>query len=55
MKIHGVHHCSDIAFEAELDPGKVSICRCTECQNISATAFHTIADVAMLTLIWGEP
>jgi hypothetical protein len=57
MKIDGVCHCSQIAFEAELDPGKVSICRCTGCQNISATAFLTIAvvDGAMLTLLWGEP
>ena len=30
MKIDGVCHCSQIAFEAELDPGKVSICRCTD-------------------------
>ena len=57
MKIDGVCHCSQIAFEAELDPGKVSICRCTGCQNISATAFLTIAvvDGATLTLLWGEP
>lgn len=57
MKIDGVCHCSGVAFEARLDLAKVSICRCTDCQNISATAFLTIAvvDGAMLTLLWGEP
>ena len=38
MKIDGVYHCSDVAFEAGLYPAKVGLCRYTDCQNILATA-----------------
>ena len=57
MKIGGVCDCSDIAFEAELDPAKANICCCIDCQNISATVFPNIAvvDGATLTLLSGEP
>ncbi len=46
MKINGECHCGDIAYEAELDPQKVGICHCTDCQKLSATAFRTVAVVA---------
>lgn len=57
MKIDDVYHCSDVAFEAGLYLAKVGLCRRTDCQNISATAFLTIAvvDGATLTMLWGEP
>ena len=38
MKIDGVYHCSDVAFEAGLYPAKFGLCRYTDCQNILATA-----------------
>lgn len=41
MKIHGSCSCGFLAFEAEADPGKVSICHCTDCQSSSGTAFRT--------------
>ena len=41
MKIHGSCSCGFITFEAEADPGKVSICHCTDCQSSSGTAFRT--------------
>ena len=40
MKIHGSCSCAFIAFEAEADPGKVSICHCTDCQASTGTAFR---------------
>lgn len=46
MKIDGQCHCGQIAYEAELDPGKVGICHCTDCQTLSASAFRTVALVA---------
>ena len=57
MKIDGVCHCGEIAFEAELDPDKVGICHCTDCQQLSASAFRTIAVVEgeTLKLLRGRP
>ena len=46
MKIDGQCHCGDICYEAELDPEKVGICHCTDCQALSATAFRTVAIVS---------
>lgn len=40
MKVHGSCHCGALAFEAEIDPAKVSICHCTDCQKLSASAFR---------------
>lgn len=43
MKVSGACHCGEITFEAELDPSKVGICHCSDCQALSASAFRTIA------------
>lgn len=45
MKIDGGCHCGDIAYEAEIDPEKVFICHCTDCQTLSASAFRTAVRV----------
>ena len=43
MKIDGGCHCGNITYEAEIDPEKIAICHCTDCQTLSGTAFRTIA------------
>lgn len=43
MKVDGACHCGAIAYEAEVDPQKVGICHCGDCQALSASAFRTIA------------
>ena len=40
MKVEGACHCGFISVEAEIDPEKVSICHCTDCQTISGSAFR---------------
>ena len=57
MKIDGTCHCGDITYEAELDPARVGICHCTDCQTISASAFRTIAmvDGATFKILTGTP
>lgn len=45
MRITGECHCGEIAYEAELDPMRVFICHCTDCQSLSASAFRTIASI----------
>lgn len=46
MKIDGQCHCGAVAYEAELDPEKILICNCTDCQSLSASAFRTVGIVA---------
>lgn len=45
MRITGECHCGEIAYEAELDPKRVFICHCTDCQTLSSSAFRTIASI----------
>ena len=43
MKIDGRCHCGFISYEAEIDPEKVMICHCTDCQTLSGSAFRIAA------------
>ena len=43
MRIDGRCHCGYITYEAEIEPEKVMICHCTDCQTLSGSAFRTIA------------
>ncbi len=45
MKIDGGCHCGKITYQAEIDPQKVGICHCADCQSLSGTAFRTIGAV----------
>ena len=40
MQIEGQCHCGAIAYEAEVDPQKASICHCTDCQTFSGAPFR---------------
>jgi hypothetical protein len=57
MRIDGSCHCGAIAFEAEADPEKTSICHCTDCQTITGSAFRVNIPVAGsdFKLLRGEP
>jgi hypothetical protein len=57
MKVVGGCHCGSIRFEAEVDPAKVVICHCTDCQTLSGTAFRTVVPTKEGTfrLISGAP
>jgi hypothetical protein len=56
MRIDGGCHCGSITYEAEADPEKASICHCTDCQNLSGTAFRTSIPVQDTALkMRGEP
>jgi hypothetical protein len=43
MKIHGHCHCGSITYRATLDPERIVVCHCTDCQSLSGSAFRTIA------------
>src|SRR5438270_9348216 len=40
MKVHGRCHCGAIEYEAEIDPARVSICHCSDCQQLTGTAYR---------------
>jgi hypothetical protein len=40
MKIDGGCHCGYITYEVEADPQKPFICHCTDCQELSGSAFR---------------
>lgn len=40
MKVDGQCHCGAITYEAEVEPGTVSICNCADCQRQSGSAFR---------------
>ena len=45
MKIDGGCLCGYITYEAEVDPGKVAVCHCTDCQTHSGTAFGVVVGI----------
>lgn len=57
MKIDGGCHCGSIHYEAEVDPAKVVICHCTDCQTLSGSAFRTVVPTieGTFTLLSGTP
>ena len=57
MRIDGGCHCGYIAYEAEADPEKTTICHCTDCQRLSGSAFRTVVRVAGETfkIVSGQP
>ena len=42
MKITGGCHCGAISYKAEVDPGAVSVCHCTDCQALTGSAFRVV-------------
>jgi hypothetical protein len=57
MKIDGGCHCGFIRYEAEVDPAKVVLCHCADCQTLSGTAFRTVvqAKPGTFRLLAGTP
>lgn len=43
MRIDGGCHCGNVAYTAEIDPNRVVICHCTDCQTMSGSAFSVVA------------
>jgi len=51
MKVEGSCHCGAIAFEAEVDPATVSVCHCTDCQQLTGTAYRTTVPARVETFV----
>lgn len=41
MKVHGRCLCGQVRYRAEVDPTRVFVCHCTDCQIQSGTSFRT--------------
>ena len=50
MRVDGKCHCGYVTFKGEVDPEQVSICHCTDCQDISGSAFRVNVPVAAESL-----
>lgn len=55
MRIDGGCHCGAITYEAEVDPDKVTVCHCTDCQTLSGSAFRVVVLTDSFRLLTGEP
>lgn len=57
MQVHGHCHCGDVAFEATVDPARVTVCHCRDCQALTGTAFRITVPAAVesFRLLQGEP
>ena len=40
MQVDGSCHCGQVSYRAEIDPEKVSLCNCTDCQMLTGSAFR---------------
>jgi len=45
MRIDGGCHCGLISYEAQIEPEKVGVCHCTDCQALSGSAFTVFVPV----------
>ncbi len=55
MKVDGHCYCGAIKFEAEADPASVLVCHCTDCQELTGTAYRTVVVAQDLKVLSGEP
>ena len=56
MLINGACHCGQISFTAEVDPARVVLCHCNDCQVLSGSPFRAVAEAPIGTFnLHGSP
>src|SRR5690242_21583975 len=40
MQIDGQCHCGRVTYQAEIDPKAVSVCHCTDCQQLTSSPYR---------------
>ena len=56
MQIDGACHCGLISFTAQIDPSRVMVCHCSDCQVLSGAPLRAIVAAPIDTfVIRGEP
>lgn len=51
MQINGACHCGAVSFTAEIDPSRVMLCHCTDCQVMSGSAFRMVVIAPIETFV----
>ena len=54
MKVDGQCHCGQIAYTAEVDPAKVIVCHCVDCQILSGAPYIAFVKTGAFTLTYGQ-
>jgi hypothetical protein len=56
MHIDGACHCGRISFTAQIDPERVMLCHCSDCQVMSGAPFRAVVAVPIERFaVQGEP
>ena len=57
MNVDGECHCGRIAYEARVEPGRILLCHCDDCQKLTGSAFRANIEAAAETfrLLRGAP
>ena len=57
MQVDGSCHCGKIAYRAEVNPEKTSLCHCTDCQVLSGSPYRSSvpASAEAFVLLSGQP
>ena len=57
MRIDGQCHCGAVTYQAEIDPERVSICHCTDCQALTGSPYRVtvICAAEQVRLTAGAP
>jgi len=51
MQVDGACHCGAVSFTAEVDPSRVMVCHCTDCQVLSGAPFRAVVAAPIETLV----
>ena len=55
MHVTGHCYCRKISFEAEADPATASVCHCTDCQELTGSAYRIVVRATGLKFLTGAP
>jgi hypothetical protein len=57
IEIEGSCHCGDVTYHAFVESGSVSICHCTDCQELTGSAFRVTVSARRedVSLTGGQP
>ena len=51
MQVEGACHCGLISFTAEVDPSRVMVCHCSDCQVLSGAPFRAVVAAPIETFV----
>jgi hypothetical protein len=51
MQIDGACHCGLVSFTAEVNPERVMVCHCTDCQVLSGAPFRAVVTAPIESLV----